>query len=97
MCTYSALPKFWTEANGSGMKLRWIFRVLGCAGTLISGIARWLRHWLGVLRVLLVVLGKRGIVPLAPFYTPGVGQEECDIIPASVVKIILTITTPAVR
>lgn len=37
--TYDALSKFRTEANSSGMELRWIGRVLGCTGTHISGIA----------------------------------------------------------
>jgi len=39
MCTYGALCEFRTEANGSGMKLRWIFSVFGWGGTRISRIA----------------------------------------------------------
>lgn len=65
MYTYGALSIFWAEANSSGVMLRWIFSVPGCTGTqLSSGTCVRLRH-IGL--VFLVVFGKGGIRPLAPF------------------------------
>lgn len=60
MCTYGALSKFRTKANGSGVLLGWIFSVLGYTGTRVAfGNAGRFRH--------VGVFWKERNGPLAPF------------------------------